>query len=83
MSETTASEAMMGLIEMLSTSPPSAGDGLRLACQASAQKAVDEVLDVIFRGARPENGIVRLRYTEFSEGVIRRVVRDAIDNCCD
>lgn len=76
-------EALNALTDMLAKSPGEAGGGVEYLCRQSAQKAVDEVLDVLLQGARERDGIIRLRFTEISELVLRDVVRKAIDGCCD
>lgn len=74
---------MAALTDALLKAPATAGDGLEIICKRSAEKAVNEVLSEIFRGSVTTGGIIRLRYTEFSDSAIERIVRNAIDRCCD
>lgn len=79
----TVMDGMEALTAVLAGAPSEAGRGVEHLCKQSARKAVDEVLDVIFSGAQRRDGIIRLRYTEFSEPLIEQIVRRAIDGCCD
>jgi hypothetical protein len=77
-------EGMEALTTALVRAPGDAAFGVEHLCRRSALKAVNEVLDVIFNGAdRSRDGIIRLRYTEFSEPLVQQIVRRAIDGCCD
>lgn len=76
-------DAMEALTEMLANSPAEAGGGIEHLCKQSATKAVNEVLDVLLHGASSKDGIIRLRFTEISEHVLRDTVRKAIDGCRD
>lgn len=81
---TTPLDGMHALTTALAVAPGDAGSGLDHVCKQSARKAVSEVLDVLFNGAdRRRDGIIRLRYTEFSEPLIAQIVREAVDRCCD
>lgn len=81
-----SADGMAALTEALLGGPvrAEAGSGIEDLCKASARKAVAEVLDVIFHGAHDDRlGIITLRYTEFSELLLRDIVRKAIDGCCE
>ena len=81
----TPTDRMAALTRMLAEAPAEAAEGLQDLCKQSARKAVYEVLDVLFDGAQrdPMNGVIRLRYTEFSEPLIERTVSRANEGCCD
>ena len=76
-------KGMEALTLALAGAEAPAGVGLEHLCRQSAQKAINEVLEYIFKPHWTRDGYYEARAQFFSEGVMKEVVQRAVDGCTE